>query len=88
LHITGALRSTLTDMIDACVDMIPFHLLVKKITHRAATRLATLPWSHPLESHVTWAANRYVKHHRAPIHEILHTFRIHPAKFESIKPCT
>ena len=43
LHIMGALRSTLTDTIDACSDMLPFHLLVKKLTHSAATRLATLP---------------------------------------------
>src|SRR5882724_2122582 len=38
--------------------------------------------------HVTRAANRYVKHHRALLHELLHAFRIHPAEYESIKPCT
>src|SRR5882724_7224672 len=26
LHIMGALRSTLTDVIDACADVLPFHL--------------------------------------------------------------
>jgi len=88
LHIMGALRSTMTDAIDACSDVLPFHLLVEKLMHRAATRLATLPQSHSLETHVAWAANRYVKHHHAPLHELLHTFRIHPAKYESIKPCT
>src|SRR5882724_2820866 len=61
LHIMGALRSIPTDVIDACTDMLPFHLLVEKLMHRAATRLATLPWSHPLETHVAQAANRYVK---------------------------
>ena len=88
LHITGVLRSTLTDTIDACTDILPFHLLVEKITHRAATRLATLPQSHPLERHVARVENRYVKHHRALVHEILHAFGIHPAEYESIKPCT
>jgi len=70
------------------LDVLPFHLLVEKLTHRAATRLATLPQSHPLEMHVTQAVNRYVKHHHALLHEILHAFRIHPAEYESIKPCT
>ena len=70
------------------MDVLPFHLLVKKLMHRAATRLVTLPQSHPLEMYVAWMVNRYVKLHWALIHEILHAFRIHPAKFESIKPCT
>src|SRR5882724_6314668 len=63
LHITGALRSAPTDAIDACADVLPFNLLVKSLTHKAATRLATLPWSHPLAKHVDWAASRYVKAH-------------------------
>src|SRR5882724_5677847 len=63
LHITGALRSTLTDAIDTCADMLPFHLLVEKLTHMAAKRLVTLPQSHTREMHVAWAVNRYVKHH-------------------------
>ena len=88
LHITGALRSTPTDTINTCADMLLLHLLVEKIMHRAATRLATLPQSHPLETHVTQAVNRYVKLHWAPIHEILHAFKICPAEFKSIKPCT
>ena len=37
LHITGALKSTITDTIDACTDLLLFHLLVKKATHQAAT---------------------------------------------------
>ena len=63
LHITGVLRSTPTDAIDTCTDMLPFHLLVKKLTYRAATWMVTLPQSHPLERHVTQAVNRYIKLH-------------------------
>jgi len=33
LHVTGALKSTPTDAIDACTDLIPFHLLVEKASH-------------------------------------------------------
>jgi len=31
LHITGVLRSAPMDAIDACTDVLPFHLLVEKI---------------------------------------------------------
>src|SRR5882724_10080270 len=88
LHITGALRSTPTDTIDACADMLPFHLLVEKLTYNVAMRLVTLPQSHPLGRHMAQAARRYVKSHHAPLHEIMHAFKLNPADFESIKPCT
>jgi len=88
LHITGALRSTPMDTIDACADMLPFHLLVKSLMHRAVTRLATLPQPQPLVKHVAQAANRYVKTHQVPLHEVMHTFNVHPHNFGSIKPCT
>jgi len=51
LHVTRALRSTPTDAIDTCADLVPFHLLVKKVVHQAATCLVTLPHSHPLAGH-------------------------------------
>src|SRR5882724_6445401 len=52
LHITGAMRSAPMDMVDACTDLVPFHLLVKSLTYRATTRMVTLPWSHPLVKHI------------------------------------
>jgi len=42
LHITGAMRSGLTDAIDTCTDILPFPSLIKKIMFQAASRLATL----------------------------------------------
>jgi len=30
---TGALSSMPTDTLDACLDLLPFHLLVEKVTH-------------------------------------------------------
>ena len=48
LHITGALRSTPTDVIDACADVLPFHLLVENLMYKDVTRLETclspIPW--------------------------------------------
>jgi len=81
LHITGMLRSAPTDTVDACADILPFHLLVRRLLFHAATRIATLPSTHPLFKHINRVAERYVKNHRAPIHETLWVLSIPPAKF-------
>jgi len=86
LHVTGAMRSAPTDIVDAYADLLPFHLLIEKTVHCAATRLATLPSSHPLAKHASKAAARYVKKHRAPIHEMLHAFNIRPEAYETVCP--
>jgi|SRR5882724_10628603 len=86
LHITGTMMTAPMDIIDTCVDLLPFHLLVEKLTHHAVTHLAMLPRSHPLEAHVWKAASRYVKRHRMLPHEIFHTFRIWPGDYEDIEP--
>jgi len=62
--------------------------MVKRVLYRAASRLATLPQSHPLSKHVSRAAKRYVKSHRAPMHEILHAFNVQPTRFETITLCS
>jgi len=87
LHITGALRSAPTGAIDACVDILPFPLLIERIVFQATSWLVTLPQLHPLEWHVRRAATRYANHHRSPAHEMLHALRISPTNFETIIPC-
>jgi len=72
LHATRALKTAPMDTVDACADLFPFHLLIEKLIYHPASRLAMLPQTHPLEKHVAWAATRYVKSHRAPIHEVMH----------------
>ena len=84
LAITGAMKTTATDTLDAHANLLPFPLLVSKIIHRAATRLACLPSSHPVAPHVKKAATRYVKRHRSPLHEIMHLFKLQPHKMETI----
>ena len=86
LDITGSIRTAPTEIINACADLLPFHLLVEKLSHCAAMYLATLPESHLLEMHVWKAVGRYVKRHRAPLHEILHSFNIWPRDYEDIVP--
>ena len=50
--ITGALRTTATDVMEAHANIPPVKLLMHKVCHRAAIRLATLPESHPLHKPV------------------------------------
>jgi hypothetical protein len=52
LTITGALRSTATDSLDVHAHLMPVDLLMKKICHRAATRLISLPETHPLHKQI------------------------------------
>src|SRR5882672_3648916 len=86
LHIMGAMRTSPTDSLDAHADLLPFQLLTKQLVHRATARLVILPTSHPLAKHVSGTARRYVKSHRAPLHEVMHAFHMHPDDYETISP--
>jgi hypothetical protein len=48
LMITGAMKTTATDVVEVMANLILFNLLVDKYRQRAAIRLATLPPTHPL----------------------------------------
>ncbi len=90
LAMTGALRSTATDILEAHANILPFDLFVDRLCHRAAVRLCALPTSHPLATHVQRAGKRFVRAHRSSLHELLdayrpfldlaHTERIQPAR--------
>ena len=68
-------------------NLLPIPLLLDKIQFHAASRLATLPSSHPLYPIIRRANRHYVRHHRAPIHHLLHRSGI-PAllPLETISP--
>ena len=85
IHITGALRTTANDVLDAHADILPMELLIDKHCHHEAIRLATLPTLHPLHSHVKKAAKRKPKKHPAPLHHILHAYKIKPDRIEKIQ---
>lgn len=86
LAITGALRSTATDILDLHANVLPIELQLKKACHRAITRIATLPDTHPLYQPVRRCAKRYVKHHRSALHHLTHLFNINPDDLETITP--
>lgn len=84
LMITGAMRSTVTDVLEAHLELLPFHLLVDVHIAREATRLCSLPQSHPLYVHVR-RATTYVKRRRSPMHEILAAYNLKPDNIETIE---
>ncbi|TFY62485.1 hypothetical protein EVJ58_g3830 [Rhodofomes roseus] len=74
LLITGAMRTTATDTLDAHANLLPFDLLVDRVTIQAATRLLTLPTSHPLYDRVQ-NARVPVTRHKSPLHELTQALR-------------
>ena len=48
--------------------------------------LVMLPDSHALAKHVQRASNRYVRCHRAPLHEVMHAFDLQLKEYEKIRP--
>src|SRR5882672_7793782 len=68
--ITGALRTTATDALDAHANLLPMDLLLHKICHRAAIRMASLPHTHLISALFRVWARRRVKSHRSLLHEL------------------
>jgi ribonuclease HI len=86
LAITGAMRSTATDLLEIHANLLPVTLLLQNTCHRAIVRLTALPDSHPLHPHVRRAARRFVSSHRSSLHRLTHHFAINPNDIESLIP--
>ena len=84
IMITGAMKTTATDILELMANLLPFRILVDKIRYRAALRLTTLPPTHPLYKPVQNAAKRLVKRHRTPLHDLMHRYKLHPENMETI----
>ena len=82
----GGLRTTPTDVLDLHTFIMPLHLEIDKACHRAASRLATLPSSHPLYKLVRLSVNPRTKHHRSPLHQLMQTYVVRPQETETISP--
>lgn len=91
LQVTGALRTTPTDVLDAIADVLPAQQLINKHCHRAALRLATIPATHPLYPYVRKSARnavkgRVVKRFPSPLDKLFEAFPMETDKIETIKP--
>ena len=82
--ITGAMRTTATDVLEAHLNLPPFHILVDSFIAREASRLCSLPSTHPLHPHVR-RATHFVKRYRSPMHEVLAAYDLHPEDIETIE---
>lgn len=82
--ITGAMRTTAADILDAHANLLPLTLTVNRFIHREATRIAALPESHPLHQEIRLATRCLVKSHPSPLHVICHRLQLDPNIMESI----
>jgi ribonuclease HI len=86
IAITGALKTTATDVLELHAGILPMQLLMHKVCHRATLRLASLPKSHPLHPILRIRAKRYIKTHRSPLHQLTNIYDISPNEMEVISP--
>jgi ribonuclease HI len=84
LAITGALRTSPTDTIDACAFLLPAIKMIEKWCHRSAIRLATTPLEHPLHKPVNASKGRYISRHRSPLHDLFAQTNFDPKRMEKI----
>ncbi len=88
LAITGALRTTPTDVLDTHAGILPIQLTLLKATHRAATRHCTLPSSHPLHRMIQEASEEKKVTYHSPLNEMAVLFGLKPDKMETIEPAS
>ena len=84
LAITGGLRTSPTDALDASAYLLPSPLLTGKWCFRATVRMATLPKEHPLHKPVNWKVTRTTKRHRGPLQILASTLSIDAKRIEKI----
>ncbi|KAG5733033.1 putative 115 kDa protein in type-1 retrotransposable element [Termitomyces sp. T112] len=84
LQITGALRTTPTDLLEAHAGIEPMDLRIQRMCVTAAARIAAMPDTHPLRKPAEKVA-RFVKRHRAPLHYLMKALGEHPKNMETIE---
>lgn len=72
--ITGALRTTATDVLDYLASIPPIELRLNLSSFNAAARLTTLPETHPLYKSVRRCSRMYPRRHRSILHELFNAF--------------
>ena len=79
-----ALRTSASDIMEVHANLMPIELLLNKVCHQAALRLAALPESHPLYKPVRQSAQHFIRRHRSPLHHLFHAFGMRPSDCETI----
>lgn len=88
IAITGALRTTPTDLLDLHCDLPPIDLAMQQILRRKTLRMATLPDTHALTPMVKKVAKRktMITTLPSPLHHLFHMTDIKPDEIETINP--
>lgn len=86
ITITGAMRTTVTDVLEVHANLLPISLLLQNICHRAIVHIATHPNFHPLYLLIHWAAKHYMQSHRSSLHCLTRQFCIDPQEIETLIP--
>ena len=91
LAITGALRTTPTDLLDLHANLLPVDLAIEKACYRSLVRISSLPPSHPLH-HIIREYHEDLKvqlpKHPTNLHFLLRTFNFVPSLTEIVAPVT
>jgi ribonuclease HI/exonuclease III len=86
--ITGGLRTTPTDLLDAHAGVLPIELALEKTCHRAAVRMLSLPDTHPLHKLIQKAKRSPPSSHPSPLDNLIKVFHLSGTKIETISPKT
>jgi len=84
LAITGGMRTSAADALDATAFLLPAPMLADKWCHRAAVHLAMLPKEHLLHRIVQNKRSGKIIHHKSPLNSLLAAYRHNPKKMEKI----
>ncbi|PPQ81181.1 hypothetical protein CVT24_009472 [Panaeolus cyanescens] len=84
--IVGGMRTSPRDVAMAHADLDPAKIVIERAYARAAIRLATLPKTHPLSSHVSRVSKRGVQRFPSPMHLLMRYFDISVTAIEKIAP--
>ncbi len=76
LAITGGLRTTPTDLLNAHTNILPTRLTIDKHCSKMATRLASLPTKHPLTKLIKKSAKAKIRRHKSPLHNLTAAYKV------------
>lgn len=86
LSITGAIRTTATDLLEVHANLLPISLLLQNMCHWAIIHIATHPNTHLLYDPIRRAARCFINSHHTFLHQLTHQFKIDPREIETLIP--
>ena len=86
LSMTGALRTTATDILEAHANLLPLDLRIQNLCHQAAICLSSHPTSHPISLLIQHTSKCYVKRHKSSLHHLMRAYLLNPNTIEKIHP--